>query len=375
MGWIRRWLLGEEEPQVEHSDERSDADACDAAIAAADAEVEGLEGSPDAERGRPIDLSADLDAGMGGGLAGRVDLAVEELMALAVEADREVGRPMLAELARRLRRNELRLPPMPQAVVRVQRKLDSGRCNIKELADEIELDPALATRLVGIANSPFYQGMDLVQSVSDAVVRIGLGETRNIVLAVALRLRVFRVPGMEVEIERLWAHSLAASVAAETLGAAVGEDPDACFLLGLVHDIGRVVLFSLIGEIERTAKSRQPMDGALLDRIDRSLHPQLGAAVAHAWGIDSELVDAIASHHRVAEELHSGSSLARVAHAADLLAHRIQPPPDAAVPGGRCDTDEAAWSAVLDALGMDASDAQELERETAEALEARSKRL
>src|SRR5262245_1103424 len=222
---------------------------------AAQRPIAGLLTDDDADAEHPVDL-ATLDAV--GASFGLVEIA-DEVRRLALDAERERERPYLAELSRRLRRRELTLPPMPRALLRVQKLIDSGNCHMAQLGREIERDPALATRLVGIANSPFYAGLGSVQSVSDAVTRIGLGETRNIVLAVMLRSKVFRVPGRQAEIDRLWRHCVAASLAGQVLGAAAGVDPDGAFIAGLLHDLGRVVLLSLGGEIERATK------GARLD--------------------------------------------------------------------------------------------------------------
>ena len=359
MHWIRR-LLGLEAHPAEPFGVSEEAAA---AALEADLDAEDAQERED-DPGRPVDLSAGLDAGLDPGRPAHLEAVSQQVLALALQAEREVERPFLAELARRLRRGDLRLPPMPQAVVKVQRLLDSPQCNVADLAHEIEVDPALTTRLVGIANSPFYQVLGPVRALGDAVVRIGLGETRNIVMAVTLRSRVFRVPGREVEISQLWSHSVAASLSAQVLGACVGEDPDTCFLLGLLHDLGRVVLLSMSGEIERDSKSRQRISPELEAQLDAMLHGPLGAAVAESWRIGPDLVAAIAGHHS-----RGSGPMWKVARCADLMAHRIAPvePPRS--------VSESDWDAALEALGLDRESAAELEAEAEDALRTRGKRL
>jgi len=339
---------------------------------AAPAEPAGdVDAAPVREAGdtvHPVDLTGGLDAGLEPGRPRELSELADEVLALALRAERD-ERPLLAELARRLRRNDLRLPPMPRAVVRVQRLLDSAQCSVGDIVREIELDPALATRLVGIANSPFYQGLGAVQSLGDAIVRIGLGETRNIVLAVMLRSRVFRVPGHEREIEQLWAHSVATSICAQTLGACLNEDPDIAFLTGLLHDLGRVVLLSLAGEAERASKGRARIAAADVRRMDRLLHPALGATVGAAWRIGPPILAAIAHHHTPATAPPEHARMAWIAHAADLLAHRIQPISSRRALG------ETAWEAALAGLGIDRALGGELQQEAVEAIETRGKRL
>jgi putative nucleotidyltransferase with HDIG domain len=310
------------------------------------------------ETQHPFDLRADLDAAIEPSPAQGTERLAERVLGLAPDAERWAERPLLAALAGRLRRDELRLPSMPQTVLRVQRLLDTGQASVVELASEIERDPALATRLVGIANSPFYRGLGGVQSLSDAIVRIGLGETRNIVLAVALRSRVFRVPGHEAEVERLWSHSVAASVAAQVIGARVGADPDAAFLAGLLHDLGSVVLLASIGEIECASRGRLRLGDTLHDRLNQAVHAELGAHVAAAWRIEASLVAAIAEHHD--DWVDSASRMTRVVRCADLMAHRVRPGP----------RPEATWAGALVSLGLEGS-AGDLEEEIRDALRSR----
>jgi len=186
---------------------------------------------------------------------------------------------------------------MPEAVLRVQRMIDSPDCNTSALARELELDPALATRMVGIANSPFYAGLDGVESVRDAVVRIGLAETRNIVMAITLRSKVFRVPGFADQVKQLWQHALGASVAAQLLAAEAGMDPDPAFLAGLVHDVGRVALYSLAADMRRHSRGANEISYSGLTQVSDLLHARLGAVITDAWRVSSTISMAIAYHH------------------------------------------------------------------------------
>ena len=256
---------------------------------------------------------------------------------------------------------------MPQAVIRVQRLIDSPNCNVIELGREIELDPAIATKVVGIGNSPFYGGLEPVRSVRDALVRIGLRETRNIAMAITLHSKVFRVPGFDQEIQRLWKHALAASIAAQLLAAESARDPDPAFLVGLVHDVGRVVLLSLLGDVQRRSRGRAMLLPETVGRLGDKLHAKLGAVAADSWRFSEELVAAIAYHHDPASAPDSARGLAEVLAAADVMAHRI------AVDDLTPAPPEEDWARVLEPLGLEPDETLAIDEEAREAFEALGK--
>jgi putative nucleotidyltransferase with HDIG domain len=258
--------------------------------------------------------------------AGGVADALQDLEAGATPAEGAFARELLA----RLRSGELSLPPMPRVVLRIGRLLSDPAIALADLAREIELDPAVATRLVGIANSPFYSGLESVRSVADAVTRLGMRETWRSLLAIALRSKVFRGAGAKGAAQQLWEHALAAAAAGQALAAEQAIDPDPAFLAGLVHDIGRLALLATSDEIVRRSRGQARPAPAQLELLLERAHAPLGAQIARSWGLDAEISRAVETHHAVAPE----PGLARVLGAADALARRTAgaaPQPDDAL--------------------------------------------
>ncbi len=275
----------------------------------------------DGEADGPVNLGGDLDLKA----ANRNEAArfAGELAELADAVSSDADRQFLTRLRRTVTSDGLNLPPMPQTVIRVQRLIDSPNANFKDLASEIELDPALTTKMVGIANSPFYQGMDPARSVQDAIVRVGLRETRNIIMAIVFRSKLFRVPGYDKQVQELWVHSMAASITSQQIAGEIGGDPDSAFLGGLTHDLGRVIIFSIAGEIGRETRGRlRPDPGLLRDLLER-FHSLLGSIAAGSWRFAPDLVAAIGCHHCPEETPASAAELASVLCAGDRLARWI----------------------------------------------------
>ncbi|MFQ5697461.1 MAG: HDOD domain-containing protein [Myxococcota bacterium] len=270
----------------------------------------------------PLDLTTGLEAELSRGeLRAEVERILrEEWEGAAGIADRD----FLSALSRAVARDGLQLPPMPEAMLRVQRLVDSPDCDVATLARELERDPTLATKIVGVANSTYYAGLEPVSSLRDAVIRIGLRETRNIVLVISMRSKVFRIPGFRSETEALWRHSLAASITTQEAAALGRLDPDQGFLAGLVHDLGRIAMLMVSGEVLQASRGRSSAVpeafGAILDRV----HTPLSALLAESWHLPSDLVEALYWHHAPEGAPEASRALARAIRAGDLLAHDLE---------------------------------------------------
>jgi HD-like signal output (HDOD) protein len=247
----------------------------------------------------------------------------------------DVDRAFLRHFRRGLEKVGPRLPPMPEAVVRIDRVLRKADCAVSEVADVIRADPVVATKIVGIANSPFYAGLGRIRGVEGAITRMGLRETKSIVQAIALGSRLMRVPGHELEVERLYHHTLAAAVAARIVAQAAHEDPDAAFLGGLIHDIGRSVFLAAVGDFERSNNRRHSPSNALMDHLSDAIHEDLSALVARVWRAGRDIEIAVKFHERPEQApAGEGQRLALVLGLADDLARYTLEPATALVPCG-----------------------------------------
>jgi HD-like signal output (HDOD) protein len=269
----------------------------------------------------PVDLAAELAALCSpGAAAGR---ARAEVRALAAGRHDPAELALLRALERGAESGQLALPPLPEVVLRVRALVEQPDLRIADLEREIQLDPVIATRIVGVANSPFYGAAKPAASISEAVVRVGLRQTRHLVLALALRSRVLRVPGHDEEVGELWIHALAASLCTQSLAALLGGNPDEASLLGLVHDVGRVAILAALAEVERGSRGQRQVTPEAFEQLCDSLHCALSAMLADAWSLSPAVVAAISHHHEPGAAPEAAQRLARLARAGDLLAHAM----------------------------------------------------
>ncbi len=309
---------------------------------------------------RPVDLGGELETG-----AQRGPLVEALARQLHAEADRtrdEATRKLIRTLERTAVKDGIELPPMPETALRLHRMIDSIDCDLRKLGAEIELDPALTTKLVGIANSPFYACMEPVHGVADALVRVGLRETRNIILAITMHSRVFRAPGFEREIRDLWHHGLAAAMAGQILAAESGFDPDLGFLAGLTHDVGRAVILAHAGRVYRVSRAKADLPRAALVPVVDAFHAPFSGLVAASWRLVPEVVTALSFHHQPWDAPEPGRRLAHLVRAADCMAKVLLAPDDA-----------HSLAEALEQLGVDEAQTDTLLEEARERYESVAK--
>ncbi len=242
-----------------------------------------------------------------------------------------VDRAFIRHFRRTLQTSGPRLPPMPEAVVRIDRVLRKPDCAVTEVADVIRTDPVVATKIVGIANSPFYAGLGKIRGVEGAITRMGLRETKTIVQAIALGSRLMRVPGHEGEIERHYHHAIATAVAARVVASAAHEDADAAFLAGLIHDIGRTVFLAALGDFEHANGRRLTPSPETVEALSDALHEDLSALVAVAWRVGGDIEVAVRAHETPEQAPRGeGWRLTQVLALADDLARYVVDPQAAA---------------------------------------------
>jgi putative nucleotidyltransferase with HDIG domain len=242
------------------------------------------------------------------------------------------------------------LPTQPDLLGRLVTALAAEDTGLREIAALVRQDPVLTGQVIRVANSSAYAPRREIAAVADALLRIGLVQTRRLVLALALRNMVAG-PGL-LEIQAgFWQHSLGVAHAAELLarraGAAGGLGAEEGYLLGLVHDVGLLGLAGYEPEaLERVrrfaARSELPRYAAEPPVLGTH-HGALGAALCRHWRLPAVVERVVAAHHgleELPEELAPAVELLR-------LAERLSE--EAGVEGLN-----EGWFTPVDALSLDA---------------------
>lgn len=245
------------------------------------------------------------------------------------------------------------LPPVPPVAQQVVRLSEDDNTHASALARVISNDPALAARLLRVANSAFFGFSRKVETVTLAVTLLGFRAVRNMVLALSLK-SMFRTFGILER--RLWAQSVCMGIGSSAVARRTHvASPEEAFVAGLLADSGQAVLLELLrGDYQGMLLTayREDIDILEIEREHFGVgHDEIGAALARRWNLPESLEHTIRHHHGAASaELDPrASGMAHVVQAAVLLARAIgagRPAPAV------CHPDEVA--ARMGALGLDA---------------------
>ncbi|MCR8914812.1 HDOD domain-containing protein [Marinobacter panjinensis] len=196
---------------------------------------------------------------------------------------------LLMEFYAELRSNQLSLPSVPDVAWKVRRTVDREDSTADQVASAIGADPSMAAKLVRACNSPLYRGFSDVRNVREAVVRLGMRTTRQLVTVFAMR-EVFktRQASLQKEMDKLWRHSREVAALCWVLAdSATSINPEEALLAGLLHDIGVVpVLVQAEHHVNLFA------DQANLEHAIGELRGDVGTAILESWSFPANFLEA-----------------------------------------------------------------------------------
>lgn len=186
-----------------------------------------------------------------------------------------------------LENDQLMLPSLPDVAVRVGRAMRDENTNARKLANVIQTDPAITTKLIRAANSPLYAGVTPVDSCAAAIIRLGADTTHKLVLTFALReLFNTRSPVLKQHMLRLWEHSVKVSAVCYVLARVSDQfNPEHALLAGLLHDIGNVAILSYAERYPEVAGDPDKLDQVMMD-----MRGMIGSAILRSWGFIEDLI-------------------------------------------------------------------------------------
>lgn len=224
------------------------------------------------------------------------------------------------------------LPSLPSAFMAAVKVLSEDDVPASACIEAIERDQALTVRVLRLANSAFYGAPGQVSRIGDAVQMLGLRTVASTLAVVSLQATLGALRCEGFCFDTYWRHTLCTALAARELARVASLDTGEAFLLGLLHDVGKLVLAMTSPLQEAQALRICVSEGVAMHEAEHRVfgvsHPEVGAAVARQWNFPASLAEAIAGHHAPAP-IAAGQrlNLTQLVHLADHMAHGLETPP------------------------------------------------
>lgn len=206
---------------------------------------------------------------------------------LDLELPRQIAdNRFFSSFSKAYRENKLTLPSLPNVAIKLKKAMlrDIG---VKEVVDIIQIDAPIVTKLIQIANSALYAPVSGITNCHDAVARLGLDATRNLVMSIGIK-QLFHCKDANLMkiMQTLWKNSLYISSISYVLAEECSTvNPEDALLAGLISNIGVIPILHFAEQYPDEYPDLEKLQAAM-----SLLSPSVGSLVLHTLGFSDELV-------------------------------------------------------------------------------------
>ncbi|EGW20112.1 HDOD domain-containing protein [Methylobacter tundripaludum] len=180
---------------------------------------------------------------------------------------------------------ELKIPTFPDIALKLRKAIQQD-CEIADIVKIVNMDPVISAKLIQVVNSPIYRPVNPISNCLDAINRLGLTTTRNLVTAFSMNnLTQSKKPSTKKLTQYNWLQSIKVSSISYTLAQLTQKvDPDEALLAGLLHNIGALPILTFADSLPEG--TYQPTD---IDLCISEIHGQIGSIILEKWGFPNSL--------------------------------------------------------------------------------------
>ncbi|MCK5069330.1 MAG: HDOD domain-containing protein, partial [Desulfocapsa sp.] len=223
------------------------------------------------------------------------------------------------------------LPSLPEVYAKLRQAMADPEVSVADVAAIIEEDMAMSAKVLQLVNSAFFGLFQKVESPARAVNLLGLDTVKSLVLGVGAFSEI-KATSKLFSIQRLWSHSMTVAALAKKIAMTATDDKeliDHCFISGLLHDIGKLVLLAqMVDEYERAvllAEEKKIRLRMAEKEVFDTVHGDIGAYLMGLWGMPGPVVEAIGFHHRIDDYPGDSFTPAIAVHVANVFYYENRP--------------------------------------------------
>jgi putative nucleotidyltransferase with HDIG domain len=223
------------------------------------------------------------------------------------------------------------LPPAPSVAAELLGIFDDPDHDIDRVVELISHDPGLTVAVLKRCNSAYFSNDRTILDMFDAVTRLGFYEVHCIVASlIGARAMAVGKGASNMDINRLWQHSVTTAVAASSLARRVQTAEATAFTAGLLHDVGKLVLASVEKTTYLDLLGKTGINGQKLAEAEQIAfgvtHAAIGSRLLTRWGLPETIAGAALHHHSSTLEAEPFAKLAATVGLASDLAHQMNEP-------------------------------------------------
>ncbi|PLX84029.1 MAG: hypothetical protein C0617_09410 [Desulfuromonas sp.] len=211
------------------------------------------------------------------------------------------------KISRQILKGEIELPPMPAVLSRLHMCLGGIGGSAGEAMKIVMADQILTSKILNVVNSAYYSLVSPVTSLQHAIVIMGFRSLLSVITTHGLGQAFSK---NRAQVQEVLRHSFRCAFVAKQIAAAVGWDEEEAFVCGLLHDIGKTALLSLLDDSELD----EPAQASLLEEF----HAQAGVLLAAKWNLPELVIETIEWHHEPGQAA-SGRKAVEIVFLADGL--------------------------------------------------------
>ncbi|RJP82873.1 MAG: HDOD domain-containing protein [Desulfobacteraceae bacterium] len=223
-----------------------------------------------------------------------------------------------------LNSGETYLPIFNKTALRVQQEITNNDPNHDLIVEIISGDQTLTSEVLRKANSSFFRGLHHVRTIKEAITRIGIAEVAKLVLIITQK-RQFQSKDKHINalMELLWRHSQQVAIGAKWI--AVHCDfhqlSNHVFFAGLLHDVGKLLILTIISKIKTEGKIDFQPTEALISEVMSGQHTTQGYSLMESWNIP-EIYCVVARDHHL-ESFEAGNFIMPIIRLADMVCNKM----------------------------------------------------
>lgn len=224
------------------------------------------------------------------------------------------------QLGNDLAKGEFDFPPFPDTAMRVQECINDPDSDIQKLASVVATEPALAARLMRMANSALMRrGPMEVTEISVAISRVGMGMVQNAAVSFAAREAFQFPPGSPFldDLNHLRQHSVKVASYGYCIAKQCAYDgkPEEAMLAGLLHAVGKSYIFMKSADHPDLFADR-----ATLETLVAQWHTGVARAIVESWEFPESIAVGIDEQELEDRDRDEPAELSDVLLIADRLA-------------------------------------------------------